>query len=118
MKLMKIFLLLMFIMASAGTTQVYARRDLDDRHHSDTDNYNWVCPWCEAGPGYNNGMAGYSGYKEMYRKEYGQKHYELEEPVVINLHSYKNSGFDPWNKDKVKNLNIQNNMKENQSTNK
>lgn len=118
MKLMKIFLLLMFIIVSASTEQVYARRDLDDSHHSDTDNYNWVCPWCQDGPGYNNGMAGYSSYKEMYRMEYGQKHSALQDPVVIDLHIYKNSGYEPWNMHKVINLNIQDNMKEDQSTNK
>ena len=87
MKLIKILVLFVFLTLAAGTTQIYAHRDIDDRHHSGGEDDIWFCPWCINDYGYNNGngdINNYQDYRYRYKMEFEKKSPKLEEPVTID----------------------------------
>jgi hypothetical protein len=87
MKLTKILLLFVFLTLAAGTTQIYAHRDIDDRHHSGGEDYNWLCPWCINDPEYTNGnedINSYQDYRYMYKMEFEKKSPKQKEPVTMD----------------------------------
>jgi hypothetical protein len=87
MKLLKILSLFVFFTLAAGTTQIYAHRDYDDRHRSGEEDYNWLCPWCNNDNGDNNlneGIISYHDYKYKYKMEFENKSPNLEEPVTMD----------------------------------
>jgi hypothetical protein len=91
MKLAKILVLFVFLTLGAGTTQIYAHRDIDDRHHSGGEDNNWLCPWCINDPGYNNGnedINSYQDYRYRYKMEFEKKSPKQEEPVTMDQALY------------------------------
>jgi hypothetical protein len=91
MKLTKILLLFAFFTLAAGTTQIYAHRDLDDRHYSGGEDDVWLCSWCINDHGYNNlneGINRYQDYRDRYMTEYEKKSPKLEEPVTMDQARY------------------------------
>ena len=91
MKLTKILVLFVFFTLAAGTTQIYAHRDFDDRHYSGGEDDIWLCPWCVNDHGYinwNEGINSYQDYKDRYMMEYKKKSPNLEEPVTMDQARY------------------------------
>ena len=59
MKLTKILILFVLFTLAAGTTQIYARGDFDDRHYPGGEDDAWICSWCMNDYGYNSGNDGH-----------------------------------------------------------
>jgi hypothetical protein len=91
MKVTKTLALFALFTLAAGTTQIFAHRDFDDRHHSGGEDYNWLCPWCNSYNEYNNmngGFNNYQDYRYRYRIEFEIKSPEKEEPVSFDQVHY------------------------------
>jgi hypothetical protein len=91
MKLIKIMALVIFLTLVAVTTQSYAHRDIDDRHHSGGEDDIWFCPWCINDHGYNYGdedINSYQDYRYRYKMEFEKKSPKQEEPVTMDQARY------------------------------
>lgn len=91
MKLTKILILFVLFTLAAGTTQIYARGDLDDRHYPGGDDDPWICSWCMNDYGYNSGNMDinmYQDYRDRYMMEFEKKSPSLEEPVTMDQARY------------------------------
>jgi hypothetical protein len=91
MKLTKILVLLVFFTLAAGTAQIYAHRDFDDRHYPGGEDNIWLCPWCVNDNGYinwNQGINSFQDYRERYKIEFEKKSPKLEEPVTMDQARY------------------------------
>ncbi len=86
MKLTKILVLFVFFTLAAGTTQIYANRDFDDRHYSGGEDDVWLCSWCidDYGYNWNKGINWNQDYSDRYKMEFEKKSPKLEEPVTMD----------------------------------
>ena len=87
MKLIKILLLFAFFTLAAGTTQIFAHRDFDDRHYPGGDDNPWLCSWCMNDYGYNSGNMDINrgqDYRDRYKMDLENKLPKLEEPVTMD----------------------------------
>lgn len=86
-KIVKIMTISLILTFAAGTAQIYARGDMDDKHHSGGGNTNWFCSWCIDNQGYsnmNNGIYGAQDYKKKYDQKYKKKFPKPEDQVTID----------------------------------
>ncbi len=91
MKLRKVLVLFVFFTLVAGTTQIYARRDFDDRHYSGGEDDVWLCSWCIDDHGDTNGNEGINrdqDYRDRYKMDFENKLPKLEEPVTMDQARY------------------------------
>ena len=91
MKPTKILVLFVFFTLAAGTTQMYAHRDFDDRHYSGGEDNIWLCSWCIDDNGYNNwneGINWFQDYRNRYKMEFEKKSPKQGETVTIDQARY------------------------------